>query len=78
MQAFTEAYHTMQDLEFKYNKKGESLKASKESEISSISGELEQTNQKLAELQAAAEEAARKQKEKEAAAAAAKKKNIRG
>lgn len=53
----------------------ESLKASKESEISSISGELEQTNQKLAELQAAAEEAARKQKEKEVAAAAAKKSN---
>ena len=25
MQAFTEAYHTMQDLEFKYNKKGEKL-----------------------------------------------------
>ena len=56
----------------------ESLKASKESEISSISGELEQTNQKLAELQAAAEEAARKQKEKEAAAAAAKKNNNSG
>ena len=51
----------------------ESLKASNESEISSISGELDATNQKLAELQAAAEAAARKQKEKEAAAAAAKK-----
>ena len=51
----------------------ESLKASKESEISSISGELDATNQKLTELQAAAEAAARKQKEKEAAAAAAKK-----
>ena len=25
VQAFTEAYHTMQDLEFKYNKKGENL-----------------------------------------------------
>lgn len=72
--ALEEEYAKLEDLQNDLIAKQtnvESLKASKESEISSISGELEQTNQKLAELQAAAEEAARKQKEKEAAAAAA-------
>ena len=67
--ALEEEYAKLEDLQNDLIAKQmnvESLKASKESEISSISGELEQTNQKLAELQAAAEEAARKQKEKEA------------
>ena len=79
--ALEEEYAKLEDLQNDLIAKQtnvESLKASKESEISSISGELEQTNQKLAELQAAAEEAARKQKEKEAAAAAAKKNNNSG
>lgn len=72
--ALEEEYAKLEDLQNDLISKQanvESLKASKESEISSISGELDATNQKLAELQAAAEEAARKQKEKEAAAAAA-------
>ena len=72
--ALEEEYAKLEDLQNDLIEKQtnvESLKASKESEISSLSGELEATNQKLAELQAAAEEAARKQKEKEAAAAAA-------
>lgn len=76
--ALEEEYAKLEDLQNDLIAKQsnvESLKASKESEISSISGELEQTNQKLAELQAAAEEAARKQKEKEAAAAAKKNNN---
>lgn len=79
--ALEEEYAKLEDLQNDLIAKQtnvESLKASKESEISSISGELEQTNQKLAELQAAVEEAARKQKEKEAAAAAAKKNNNSG
>ena len=79
--ALEEEYAKLEDLQNDLIAKQtnvESLKASKESEISSISGELEQTNQKLAELQAAAEEAARKQKEKAAAAAAAKKNNNSG
>ena len=79
--ALEEEYAKLEDLQNDLIAKQtnvESLKASKESEISSISGELEQTNQKLAELQAAAEEAARKQKEKEAAAAAAKMNNNSG
>lgn len=61
--ALEEEYAKLEDLQNDLIAKQtnvESLKASKESEISSISGELEQTNQKLAELQAAAEEAARK------------------
>ena len=78
--ALEEEYAKLEDLQNNLIEKQtnvESLKASKESEISSLSGELEETNQKLADLQAAAEEAARKQKEKEAAvaAAAAAKKN---
>lgn len=74
--ALEEEYNKLEVLQndlIEKQKNVEDLKASKESEISDISGELEATNQKLAELQAAAEEAARKQKEKEAAAAAAKK-----
>ena len=56
--ALEEEYAKLEDLQNDLIAKQtnvESLKASKESEISSISGELEQTNQKLAELQAAAE-----------------------
>ena len=52
--ALEEEYAKLEDLQNDLIAKQtnvESLKASKESEISSISGELEQTNQKLAELQ---------------------------
>ena len=65
--ALEEEYAKLEDLQNDLIAKQtnvESLKASKESEISSISGELEQTNQKLAELQAAAEEDGKKNRKK--------------